>query len=488
LATLNAQGGGSIIPSRTPREDADANKGHLVTTSDPITLTFRAGTLEVRGLPEASGLLGALASWDGRSACHRAPALAYPDIVTLLHRQKIPHEDKARAYEEIPAELQAQREPRPYQEAALAAWLAHRGRGVIVLPTGSGKTHLALMAMARKKRSTLVVAPTLDLVRQWFDLLGDAFGVPIGLVGGGEHTVLPITVTTYDSAYLHMEHFGNKFGMVVFDECHHLPSGAYAMSAQFCIAPFRLGLTATPERTDGGEQRLVELIGPTAFRRDINELSGEYLASYETVRLVADLTPEERTEYDAARAIYKEFVRTEGIRFTEPGGWNKFIMMSARSKEGMAAMAAYRRQKELMLAGPAKMKLVEDLLQKHHRERVLLFTQDNATVYAMSRQFLVPSITHQTKVRERSEILRAFREGTYGAIATSKVLNEGVDVPEASVAIVVSGSGSIREHVQRLGRILRKQEGKRAVLYELISANTTETFTSERRRDHSAYR
>ena len=101
---------------------------------------------------------------------------------------------------------------------------------------------------------------------------------------------------------------------------------------------------------------------------------------------------------------------------------------------------------------------------------------------------MLPAITHQTKVKERSRILAAFNAGELTAVVTSKVLNEGVDVPDANVAIVISGSGSVREHVQRLGRILRKQDGKRAILYEIVSAETSETFTSERRRDHVAYR
>jgi superfamily II DNA or RNA helicase len=101
---------------------------------------------------------------------------------------------------------------------------------------------------------------------------------------------------------------------------------------------------------------------------------------------------------------------------------------------------------------------------------------------------LIPAITHQTKVTERSEILGGLRSGTYSAVVTSKVLNEGVDVPDANVAVVMSGSGSVREHVQRLGRVLRKRGDKRAVLYELVTADTGETFTSERRRDHDAYR
>jgi superfamily II DNA or RNA helicase len=127
------------------------------------------------------------------------------------------------------------------------------------------------------------------------------------------------------------------------------------------------------------------------------------------------------------------------------------------------------------------------LLALHRKDRVLVFTQDNATAYAVARRFLLPIITHQTKVKERSEILERFSDGRYGAVVTSKVLNEGVDVPDANVAVVISGSGSVREHVQRLGRVLRRRDGKQAILYELVSAGTGEARTSERRRAHSAY-
>ena len=147
-----------------------------------------------------------------------------------------------------------------------------------------------------------------------------------------------------------------------------------------------------------------------------------------------------------------------------------------------------RRQRELAFCAPAKLDFVEHLLARHAHQRALLFTQDNATCYAVSRRFLIPAITHQTKLKERSELLAGLADGTYGALVTSKVLNEGVDIPAASVAIVISGSGSVREHVQRLGRVLRKQDGKRALLYELVTADTTETYTSERRREHVAYR
>jgi len=452
-----------------------------------VELRFSAGTLELRGtLPEGLSL-APHASWDARSRCFRAPALAYADLVRLLHREGASYDDQARAYVELERGLSVQREPRPFQSEALAAWRDAKGRGVVVLPTGAGKSHVAVLAIDDKRRSALVVAPTLDLVRQWYDLLRTSFACDVGIVGGGSYELKPLTVTTYDSACLHMNHFGARFGLVVFDECHHLPGPSYQLAAEFCLAPFRLGLSATPERADGQDAKLARLIGPTVYRKDIVEMTGPYLAEYETVRVEVELSPAERAEYELERGIYLDFIRSQGIRMGSPRGWNDFIMRSARSVAGQRAMRAYRRQRELSLGAQAKLDYIERLLEAHRSEKALIFTQDNATAYAISKRFLVPIITHQTKVKERSEILERFADGRYRAIATSKVLNEGVDVPDASVAIIISGSGSVREHVQRLGRILRRKGDKFATLYELVSRKTGEVYTSDRRREHAAY-
>jgi superfamily II DNA or RNA helicase len=182
------------------------------------------------------------------------------------------------------------------------------------------------------------------------------------------------------------------------------------------------------------------------------------------------------------------FLRTQGIRMSGRDGWSQFVIRSSRSTQGRRAMQAYRRQRELAFTAPAKIDFVEHLVHQHRRDRLIVFTQDNNTAYMLSRRLLIPAITHQTKVTERSQILQRLNDGRYHGVVTSKVLNEGVDVPSANVAIVVSGSGSVREHVQRLGRVLRKQDGKRAVLYELVTANTSEALTSRRRREHVAYR
>jgi superfamily II DNA or RNA helicase len=170
-----------------------------------------------------------------------------------------------------------------------------------------------------------------------------------------------------------------------------------------------------------------------------------------------------------------------------PEGWGQFVMLSSQSDAGRRAFDAYRRQRTLALCAPGKLTALAQLLHAHRRDRTIIFTEDNATVYAISRRFLLPAITHQTRVKERAMILGAFNQGTFTAVVTSKVLNEGVNVPEANVAIVLSGSGSVREHVQRLGRILRRREGKTAVLYEIIAAGTSEERVSDKRRDHVAY-
>ncbi|HTU58446.1 MAG TPA: DEAD/DEAH box helicase family protein, partial [Polyangiales bacterium] len=309
-----------------------------------IELKFHAGTLELRGLA-ADASVPEACKWDGRARCHRAPALAYADIVRALRRQGVEYTDAARNYSELDFGLCVQREARPFQTEALAAHRKGGSRGVVVLPTGAGKSHLALLVIDDRRRSTLVVAPTLELVRQWYDLLRTSFGVEVGVVGGGSHDLRALTVTTYDSAYLHMQNFGHRFGLVVFDECHHLPGETYRMAAELCLAPYRLGLTATPERPDGRDSELEHLIGPTLYRKDIVELSGEYLSDYETVRVEIELSAEERAEYAAERKIYIDFLRAQGIQMGRSSGWSDFIMRAARSNAGRRAFQGYLRQR-----------------------------------------------------------------------------------------------------------------------------------------------
>ena len=460
-----------------------------------VELRFFAGTLELHSggsVDDVGALLLPRLAFDARTSCWRAPGCAYADVVMALTRlQKagsVTWVDHARRYEELDLPEHNAPTRRGYQEEALQAWKKNRGRGVVVLPTGAGKTEVALSCIADRRRSTLVVAPTLDLVRQWHQALRSRFGAEVGVVGGGEYTVLPLTVTTYDSAWAHMEHLGNRFGLIVFDEVHHLVSESYALAARLCLAPYRLGLSATPERRDGRDALLDELIGPIVARREIDELEGTFLADYDVVTIAVELSEAERAAFDEARAIYKAFVLDNRLSLGSPDGFSRFLRAAAKSQEGRRALSCWRLQRRLAFAAAQKMEHVKAILEQHNDVRTLIFSDDNATAYDVSRRFLVPVISHQTKVKERTSLLQAFADGTLPVLATSRVLNEGIDVPDAQVAIILSGTGSTREHVQRLGRILRPRPGKQAVLYELVSQNTSETFTSERRRDHVAYR
>jgi len=454
---------------------------------DKLRLTFDSGTLLVEGLPEndSRGIPGLRR--DPRSGLHRAEAIYYRDIVTFLREKAIPYVDSARAYTVTPWPIRVDKSAFPHQTEGLAAWWAAGGRGVVVLPTGTGKTHLANLCIQKAGRPALIVTPTIDLLNQWYDELTVAFAADVGLMGGGTYDIKPLTVTTYDSAYMNMERLGDKFGLIVFDECHHLPGPTYGQSAVCSLAPFRLGLTATPERADNAHVQTDRLIGPIVYRREITELRGEYLADYDVQRLFVNHTDEERLRYEACRETYRGFLQDHGIDLRRPGAWGQFLYTAYKSAEGRAAYLAYREQRALALAAPAKLELLSRLLDRHNGDRVLIFTHDNATVYQIARQFLVPVITHQTKTKERREILLKFNSGEYPIVATSRVLNEGVNVPEANVAVILSGSGSVREHVQRLGRILRKSGDKEATLYEVVTRGTTEEFTSNRRRQHGAY-
>ena len=306
-------------------------------------LRFDAGTLLLDGVErEAAEEVPKSFHWDERVRRWRAPALAYRHVVRELIRKRVEFDDEARAYHEFDFPTKFTVEPRPYQQEAINAWRKAERCGVVILPTGAGKSLVAQMAIELTKRSTLVVVPTIDLMNQWYDLLLSAFAAEVGLIGGGFFEVGALTVTTYASAFRFMERLGDKFGLVIFDECHHLPGDVFRYAAELSLAPFRLGLTATPERADGADEMLENLIGPIVYRREARELAGEYLADYSIVRLHVELSAAERAAYEAERAVFQSFLREKNIRLSSLEGWQLFIAASARSEAGRRAMKAYR--------------------------------------------------------------------------------------------------------------------------------------------------
>jgi superfamily II DNA or RNA helicase len=453
-----------------------------------ITINFNLGTLSIEGNEADLSTVMHKIIFDKRTKMYRAKACDYAEIILALRKNKIPHYDNAKNFNPIDISLQTNIKPRTYQTEALAAWKNANYRGIISLPTGSGKSFLALMAINYIKRPALIIVPTIDLMHQWANQVKEYFKIEPGYLGGGLKDVRDITVSTYDSAVIHMEFIGNKFGLLVYDECHHLPSPTNKLSASMSIAPYRIGLSATPETDDEYNNILYSLIGPIIFDISIKELKGSVLSPYLTKKIYVNLTEEEEKEYSINRRIYTDFIRSNRIDFSARNSWQKFIGLCARKPNGKPAYKAYLKQKEISRSCQNKISSIWELIKEHNNERIIIFTADNDTAYKIGCTFFLPVLTHKTKPNERKDFLEKFREGTYHILVTSKVLNEGIDVPEANVGIIVSGSGSIREHVQRLGRILRPSKNKEAILYEIISRATGEESVSIRRRQHIAYK
>ena len=455
-----------------------------------ITLEFNSGTLVLSGVDRLPQVIEKLAVFDERTSLFRARACDYAPIVMALLREKIPFADNARNYQKL--ENLTMREkitPRHHQQQALTAWISAGCRGQVSLPTGAGKTILALLAIVHLRRPSLVLVPTIDLLTQWCSTIERFFNIRCGMLGGGSREIGEITVSTYDSALLNMEFIGNKFAFLIADECHHLPSPENRLCAAMSIAPFRLGLSATLDA--GGEYAGImrDLMGEICCDISITDLAGKILSPYRVKQVRVELSGDEAAAYQHHRQIYTSFLRRAAIDFSRPDGWSSFLIACSRFPGGKEALHSFMTQRHIARAGKAKLEKIEDILRYHHGEQIIIFTADNDAAYTIGRAFTLPVLTHYTKAAERKEFLDFFRTGKYPVLVTSKVLNEGVDVPQASVGIIVSGSGSVREHVQRLGRILRTAPGKeQAVLYELVSANTSEESISRRRREHTAYR
>jgi superfamily II DNA or RNA helicase len=381
--------------------------------------------------------------------------------------------------------------PRPYQSDALAAWFAAGGRGVVVLPTGAGKTVLALMAIEQVKLRTLVVVPTIELLYQWRDTVIERLGVPkskVGVVGDGRRELRPVTIITYASAAMPESPIGGT-GLLICDEAHHLPSPSYSAIPARCGAPYRLGITATPERADGAEDGLYKLLGPVVYQRMPADLSAEgHLAKFREKRIYVNLQPEEALRYAALTTEWKWFIaRNRGMLARGGDFFGELIRRSGSDPAARQALRAHHQARMIALNAEAKLGEVARLLAQHREDKVLVFSEYTALVDKISRALALPAITYRTAPDERKGILRAFRGGAYSKLVAGRVLNEGVDVPDANIAIVVSGNSTAREHIQRLGRVIRPKQTE-AVLYELVTRYTSEVGAARKRRSSTTQR
>lgn len=508
-----------------------------------VTLKYDRGTIVIEGLAHLP-----FATLDPRTNVLRAQAIYYSDIVRYLKQSGVDYQDRVfleKSGTVVPG-IDSNRQSRPsklrngdsnestinypnsalpaghnsiqlrdYQQKSLNSWKKAGYRGCIVLPTGSGKTIVGVGAIEMAGTQTtatktsspscLIVVPTLDLMDQWTAVLSKHFSDEIGNLGGGSEDIRPITVSTYDSAYLRAPFLGNRFMLVIFDEVHHLAALGYRTIAEQMAAPFRLGLTATIEREDELHRDLPRLVGDVVFRASPYELAQQkHLATYEIERRKVELLPDELAAYKESMQRYHECLNmlggfgTNNNNNTGTGhhaqyviSLEKLIMMSGRNPLAREALLARNKATNIALNSKAKLEELKEILAENKGVKTIIFTQYNNMVYEISNRFLIPFITHKTSKNERQDVLSGFRGGRYLAIVTSKVLDEGIDVPDAELGVIVSGTGSAREFIQRLGRLLRPRPNpsqttapeKKAKLIEIVSLETREeTITSAKRR------
>jgi superfamily II DNA or RNA helicase len=319
--------------------------------------------------------------------------------------------------------------------------------------------------------STLIIVPTRVLLYQWHTQLQRAFRQPIGMVGDDLVDLQPITVTTYASARIHMSWFGNRWKLIVFDEIHRkLSGGPSGKIARFALAPFRLGLTATPVEKE--RDALDELVGPIVYTRTTEEMiRQEVLSVYRRIKVHCRPSAEEIRTYFTLRQpmddLWQEAKRAHRIK---GDGW---FVRERRIRPDAAALAlrAVLRARRYWGSIPSRLIRLREVLQKHTTDRVLVFADSRATAYEISRRFLIPAITADIGPDERDVYLGAFARGECRALVTARALEEGVDLPDANVAVILAGRRHSREdtvqYIQRRGRVLRRRAGKEALVYEV---------------------
>ena len=456
-----------------------------------LRLSFDKGTICVSG---TDLIRVPYTKYDNRNKMFRSYGLHYKDIIEYLHKSDLDFIDNVPSFFPVHASLQIRDLTlRDYQKQAIKNWIKASMRGCIVLPTGSGKTTLGIKAIETVKASTIIIVPTIDLMEQWESSLTKHLyiknnslknnNIKIGKLGGGNDNLESITVATYDSAYLRASSIGNQFKFVIFDEVHHLPAPGYRLIAEQLVSPYRLGLTATIEREDELHDLIPSLTGGIVFQLGPHDLSKQkHLAEFIIEKRLVELTSDEQKEYDASYGIFLTNLKKLGFKTSSIYNFKRLIMISNKNKTARDALLARNKANEIALNSKSKIIELQKILKDNPQTKTIIFTQNNKMVYEISNKFFIPCITHKTIKDERRDILHGFKSDLYNAIITSRVLDEGIDIPDAELGIVLSGTGSGRELVQRLGRLLRpKHDGRKAKLIEIISKHTRETRTSAKR-------
>ena len=405
------------------------------------------------------------------------------DVIEKLSSMGVSVEDRSGVPQSLPLpeKIEFTGKLRDYQEEALEKWINSNRRGIIALPTGSGKTIIGVAAIAKVSERTLVVTFTKEQLHQWIDKILELTTINKTMISAfysGEKRLAPITVTTYQTAFRNIELLAFRYSMLIVDEVHHLPADKFKRIALGMYSPCRMGLSATVVREDGRHTELFPLMGGIVYHKSPQELIDKgYLAPYSNFIVRVRLTEEERRKYEELRKIYRALAMDRP--FTE-------IVKAAQRGDQLAAKAlkVHSELRQLVQKASQKEKAVKEIVERElaRGSKIIVFTQYVDQARKLGELLNAPVITGSVDDKKRKRILEEFRASSRGVLVITTVGDEGLDIPDANVGVIVAGTGSRRQFIQRLGRLLRPQEGKTARLYEIVVTGTPEEAQARKRK------
>ncbi len=371
---------------------------------------------------------------------------------------------------------------REYQVEALEAWKKNNYKGIIALPTGTGKTIIAIAAIAELGVRTLIVTYTKEQMIQWADKVVEFTDIPRALIGfyyANEKRLAPITITTYQSAFRYIDVLAPYFSLLIIDEVHHLPADKFRYIAENSFADMRMGLSATVIREDGRHVDLFPLMGGVVYAKSFQELAEKgYIAPFRIITIRVSLTPEERTKY---KELLEKFRKLAGTREVK-----QLIEDAKRGDESAKEALKIRAEiRELVALAQEKLRIIKQIVEDELAKdsKIIIFTQYIEQAKRIAEELNTYYITGELDENTRKRRLEMFKSGIVRVLVMTTVGDEGIDIPDANVGIIAGGTGSRRQFIQRLGRLLRPAPGKEARLYEVIVKGTFEEYESKKRKE-----
>ena len=484
------------ILERAGAEPLEGNLGTLVDSAlssskrISVTISYKDGVIVIKPDKFLGGLIDGIRNmvkYDRSSKSFLAFPYNYVKIIKyfksysfidIIDNIGFDHNKK------LPIKASLSIELRPYQSEAINSWVNNSYSGIIALPTGSGKTVVGVAAISKINVWTLIVAFTREQMIQWKEHLVRYANIPSGLIGlfySDEKRIAPITITTYQTAFRHVDRLNRLFPLLIIDEVHHLPADKFRGIALKMFSPYRLGLSATVVREDGRHEELFPLMGGVIYHKSPQELAEQgYLATYEIRTIRVDLTKDEKTKFEELRKKYRSLAGD--LDFED-------LLRLARSgdEKAIEALKVRAEMKQLIHNSKNKLNALKMILKKEiaRGSKIIIFTQYVDHAEYIGKELNIPVITGETDGKLRKLNFDRFRSGEIKAIVMTTVGDEGIDVPDANVGIIVAGTGSRRQFIQRLGRLLRPDpsgRNKKAILYEIVARGTPEEYEAKKRR------